>query len=252
MGFDPHNYLLVKQYGILTGQYEATLSGQIHVDDEVLSFYPYDTLPLNKYFEVTVKKGLSSTGEARDLAEDYKFYFTSRLHPMYSSYVLVRTTGGAFLDLVPQDIINREIHYYSLLIDSIAPEAVAGGYWYVTKYVTCRTAYSLLSGAIQKLIINGYRSKSLGDLTIEANTDIKNAVSPKLDELKACLEETANLIANGGKRYPEALTGVRSQAALTTALLDLTRYPLTTGRLLSEESIFGDIYNDQGQLITFY
>jgi len=242
----------IKQYGVLTGQYEKTVSGSFSVSSNVLTITPYESWVLNKYYVVTVKKGLSSTGAAKDLASNYTFSFTSLLHPMYSSYILVRQTGGAFLDLIPQDVINREIHYFSLLVDAIAPGASSSGYWYVTQYVTCRTAYSLLTGAMQKLVISGYRSKTLGDFTIETNTDVKNSVGPKLDQLKACIEETTNLLLNDGLRYPEALTGIRSEAELTSALTDLTRHPAVTGRELTDEEIYEDQYTEEGPLKTLY
>lgn len=252
MGYDPHDYVTIKQYGALTGQYEKTISGAFNVASTVLTITPYEAWALNKYYVVTVKKGLSSTGEALNLASNYVFSFTSQLHPMYSSYLLVRQTGGAFLDLISQDVINREIYHFSLLVEAIAPTAVAGGYWYVTQYVTCRTAYSLLTGALQRLVISGYRSKTLGDFTIETNTDVKNAVGPKLDQLKACIEETGNMLANDGMKYAAALTGIRSETELSIALTDLTRYPAVTGRLIADDEIYEDQYTDEGPLKTLY
>lgn len=251
MGLDPHNYIEVKQYGVLTGTLEQTISGQIHVDDETLTYYPYDsnwsggTMPLNKYFEVKVKKGLSSP-YTQDLQSTYSFYFTSGLHPLYSSYILVRQTGGAFLDNVSIDTINREILHTSLIVQAIA-SADSLNAWYVTRYVTCKVAYTLLNGFVQSLAVGGYRSKTLGDFTIEANTDIKSAIDPKLQELIDCITRTGNMILTNGVGHPTAVHGVRSRSELLKALPDITRWPVETDRTTAEELIFGDIYKSGGR-----
>jgi len=162
---------------------------------------------------------------------------------MYSSYILVRQTGGAFLDRVSIDTINREVHYVSLLVDAIASEALlSSSAWFITKFVTCRVAYSLLTGVIQGVAIDGYRSKTLGDFTIEANTNIQAAFKPKLDELINCILETSQLILNEGLRHAPAAWGVRAEHDLLANLPYMTRWPLSSDRLIPESLTLGVEY----------
>jgi len=240
MSFDPHNHITVGRYGVLTGQLEENISGQITVDGSLLSFVPYDALSLNKEYAITITAGLQSP-ILLPLQEDYEFAFTTRMDPMYSSYILVRQTGGAFLDTVSVDTINREIYHISLIVNSIIPAEIflAPLPWYITRFVTCRVAFGLLTGAIEKVVIEGYSSKTLGDFRIEANTDIRSAVRPKLEELADCIRLTSSMIVNSGLPYAGAQWGVRAQTMFESALSDLTRWPITTGRTRSYDDIFG-------------
>lgn len=253
MGLDARDYIVVEQYGVLTGDLEATLSGQVHVDGSELDYTMYDTnwsdgtMPLNKQFVVKVLKGLSSP-DTNDLQSTYTYYFTSRMDPLYTSYILVRQTGGVFLDSVPVDLINREILHTSLLVQAIASSGQLNPVaWYITRFVTCKVAYTLLTGYIQGLATGGYRSKTLGDFRIEANTDIKGAIAPKIQELINCIYSTGNMILNNGLSHPGAAYGVRARAELFSALPDLTRWPMESDRTTPAETIFGDIYLPGGR-----
>ena len=248
MSFDPNQHVTVERFGVLTGQKEADVLGQISVDGSVLTFTPDEDFDLNKQYVVTVTAGLQSP-ILLPLIDDFEMYFTTLMDPMYSSYVLVRQTGGAFLDMVPVDVINREIYHISLIVNSIAPsEIMVTVPWYVTRFVTCRVAYGLLTGVLEKLVIDGYTSKTLGDFRIEANTDIKSAVAPKLEELANCVRSTSSLIVNSGLPFAGAQWGVRASAMFTQALNDLTRWPLAPGRSRTDSQIFGSgTYNSKGK-----
>ena len=249
MSFDPHDHISVERYGVLTGQKEADVSGTISVDGSLLTFTPYDELELNKQYNIKVSAGLQSP-MLLPLQTNVEVYFTTQMDPMYSSYILVRQTGGAFLDLVPVDVINREIYHISLIVNAIAPVEVLLSPipWYVTRFVTCRVAYGLLTGIIEKVIIDGYSSKTLGDFRIEANNDIRSAVTPKLNELADCVTSTSAMIINAGLPYAGSAWGVKARTQLTAAIQDLTRWPIETGRTRTYNDIFGtDTYTNKGK-----
>jgi len=248
MSFNPNDHITISRYGVLTGQKEAEISGQISVNGSVVTFTPTEAFDLNKQYNISISAGLQSP-ILLPLQSDFNAYFTTQMQPMYSSYVLVRQTGGAFLDMVPVDAINREILHMSLIVDSIAPaEIMLTVPWFVTRFVTCRVAFGLLTGVIEKVVIDGYSSKTLGDFKIESNNDIRSAITPKLNELADCIRSTSSLIVNAGLPFAGAEWGVRASAMFTRALADITRWPLETGRTRSYDDIFGaGTYSNKGK-----
>jgi len=235
MSFDIHDHVIVEQFGTLTGQRECEISGRFIVDGSDLYIYPYTTFPLNKEIRIQITEGLQSP-ILKPLPEDFRSWFTTRMHPMYSSYILVRQTGGALLDSVLIDTINREIYHISLIVDSITPVEITSQLpWYVTRFVTCRVAYGLLTGVMEGLAVDGVRSKTLGDFSVETHSDIGALFNAKLDELRDCIKTTSGLIVNAGLPYAGVEWGVRAKTMFERVIADITRWPLRASMRKYEE-----------------
>jgi len=239
------DYIHVYQYNALTGYYEAELSGTIVISNGVLTWTPTADYYCNKEIHIVVDVG--ATGDTTNaLQTRYESIFTTVFYPMYSSATLVRLSGGALLDSVEEGTINRLILMHSLAVANIYPKAIddCDIPWFITRYVTCKVAYDLLSGQAQKYIGSAI-SKRLGDFEVEGIRDVPGLIRPKLMELIACVETMMKYILNDGSLFADPQWSARAKENIE-ANTRLGRVPFREPNQVGIENITSEEYFTDG------
>jgi len=77
------------------------------------------TLAANSLITVELLAGIQAT-DTTVMTSNFESYFTTTMYPLYSSAFEVRRIIGAFVDEIPDDIINQLILEHSLLAEDLA------------------------------------------------------------------------------------------------------------------------------------
>jgi len=238
-------FIKIRQYSVLTGIYEADVSGTFALVDNIVTFTPVCPWSYNKEVHIIVDAGLEGAN-TNALQSDYESIFTTVFYPMYSSALLVKMTGGALLDSMKEDPINRLILEHSIIMQNLWYETIddCDIPWFITRYVTCKVAYEILSGNIQHYIGTAI-SKRLGDFEIEGIRDVPGLVRPKLQELDACIASTMGLILNQGKLHASPQWSARAKQALESCA-HLNRVPFRKPSTKDMKDISSEKYYTDG------
>ena len=239
------NYVAIRQYNVLTGIYECDVSGTFVLVGDTVTFTPACPWSYNKEIHIVVKAGLEGAS-TNALQSDYESIFTTVFYPMYSSAILVKMTGGALLDSMKDDPINRLILEHSIIMQNLWYEDIddCDIPWFITRYVTCKVAYEILSGNIQQYVGSAI-SKRLGDFEIEGIRDVPGLVRPKLQELDACIASTMAFILNQGKLHASPQWSARAKQDLESAS-HLNRVPLRQPSTKDMKDISSEKYYRDG------
>jgi hypothetical protein len=166
-----------------------------------LGSYAYGVLEESNEYTVTIKDGMPGTTK-NALPEDYCFFFTTQMDPMYSSVEVMRLNLGSLIADVPDDTLNRiicENGRYALLIYKYDVRDT-GVPWYLPKFVECKSKLDALNAQFLGMGAIGGR-KVLADFTVDRGNqgkDIMALAGPKIMELQLCVQEMeARLIAGG-------------------------------------------------------
>ena len=182
--------------GELTGQ---TISGVMEfVVGTSGSVQSFDCqLFLNDIVQVTVASGLQAT-DGTFLEEEYNLEFLTTTSPSYSSTRKVRLEIGAFINQLPDDILQLGILEASLEADvlTFAPVSVNTPLFKHARreFVTCAASQILLTNVGSLLL----RTKTLADLHVEYDT---NGIRDSMNRLEDCMDKwEPQIIAGGGAR----------------------------------------------------
>ena len=121
----------------------------------------------NQVINITITDLESVDGDFIDVVE---LDFTTTLFPIYSSPTKIRSTAGAFLPEITDDVLTILIHRYSLEADHI--KVCTGANWgkwdfYTSLWVTYRAAIDALHNSENYLATAGAKIyKKLGDFAI--------------------------------------------------------------------------------------
>lgn len=243
MGYE--EFISIKQYSVLAGAYEADVSGTFSLVGNTVTFTPACPWSYNKEIHIIVEAGLEGAS-TNALQSDYESIFTTVFYPMYSSAILVKMTGGALLDPMKNDPINRLILEHSIIMQNLWYEDIndCDIPWFITRYVTCKVAYEILSGNIQQYIGSAI-SKRLGDFEIEGIRDVPGLIRPKLQELSACITSTMAFILNQGKLHASPKWSARAKQALEGST-HLNRVPFRTPSTKDMKDISSEQYYSDG------
>ena len=238
-------FIGIKQYNVLTGAYEADVSGTFSLVNSTVTFTPACPWSYNKEIHIIVEAGLEGAS-TNALQSDYESIFTTVFYPMYSSAVLVKLTGGALLDVMKDDPINRLILEHSIIMQNVWYEDIndCDIPWFITRYITCKVAYEILSGNIQQFVGTAI-SKRLGDFEIEGIRDVPGLVRPKLQELDACIASTMAFILNQGKLHAAPKWSARAKQALESST-HLNRVPFRQPSTRDMRDISSEKYYSDG------
>jgi len=173
--------------GVLT--FSVTTSGVVNQLDSKLY--------VNDIVQVTVTSGLQAT-DGSSLDETFESEFMVTASPAYSNIRKVRLEVGAFVNQLPDDVLQLGILEASLEADVLTFATTNTNnelYQHARReYTTCMAASMLLSNVGNLLL----RTKTLADLHVEYDT---NGVRDAIGRLRDCIEKwQPQLIAGGGAK----------------------------------------------------
>lgn len=150
-------------------------------------------------YVVTLKKNKFRGLDTAILDNDYSFYFTTVLTPMYISVnEIMGTFGGAFAS-VPENTIAFLIHRNSLRAQMLGT-ITSPVQRYVKDYVYCKTILDLINSMYVSTAAGGIGKRSLGDMSIsKSSSDIEGLVGPVRGDITACVKYNEGLIRTGGQ-----------------------------------------------------
>lgn len=151
----------------------------------------------NDLVQVTIASGLRAT-DGTYLEDGYELEFLTTTSPSYSSPRKVRLEVGAFVETIPDMILEMAILEASLEADALT--FIQGRYndplykHARYEYTSCLAAATLLTNVGNLLL----RSKTLADLSVTYDT---NGVRDAMDKIRACLDTwKPQLLAGGGAK----------------------------------------------------
>lgn len=153
-------------------------------------------LTSNQIVNVLIEDIKSTDG---DFLDSIEMSFTTSLFPMYSSPSKVRSTAGAFISEITDDVLVILIHKYSSEADYI--KVCNSGLWdkwnfYTSLWVTYRATIDALMNSENYLASAGTKIyKKLGDFAVSKDTSI-NKESPIAGLLKKLECETFKLMVS--------------------------------------------------------
>jgi hypothetical protein len=167
------------------------------------------SLDENMIVRVVIDSSVANTN-GETLAEDYEFFFSSVLNPMYASSDLLGLELGAYIPNIPPFTLDLNIHWASIQADAqtfrrivrthpITDAPVLGSlvtnndYFNLvrTEFVLCKSSSTLLTNAIATIA----RSKRLADLEVVYDSGAKD----HLKDLSARCSELRRLLNAGGR-----------------------------------------------------
>jgi len=159
----------------------------------------------NDIVQVTVTSGLQAT-DGTNLEDEFNLEFLTTTIPSYTNTRKVRLEVGAFVNQLPDDILQLGILEASLEADVLvfAPQRTNSGLFLHARreYVTCSASGMLLTNVGNLLL----RTKTLADLHVEYDT---NGVRDAMARLLDCMDKwEPQLIAGGGARAASQPRGV--------------------------------------------
>lgn len=152
----------------------------------------------NNLVEVVLSSGIMAT-DGSYLSAGYSFEFLTTTSPAYTSIRKVKLEVGGFINELPDLTIQMAILEASLEADqldfasqnSYASKNTALYEHARREWTTCKVAL----GLIDNLTTHGLKSKTLGDLHVEYDT---NAVFKTMQRIVACLEKWEPQLISGG------------------------------------------------------
>lgn len=183
--------------GILNGQ---LISGEFTFDvyggGEVVELG--NQLFVNNLVEVTLSSGIMAS-DGSYLSEGYTFEFLTTTSPTYTSIRKVKLEAGGFISALPDLTLQMAILEASLEADQLdftsqnsnASKNTALYEHARREWTTCKVAL----GLIDNLTTHGLKSKTLGDLHVEYDT---NAVFKTMQRIIDCLSKWEPQIMAGG------------------------------------------------------
>lgn len=156
-----------------------------------------DQLFTNDIVQVTLTSGIQAT-DGTFLEEEFNLEFLVVTSPSYSSVRKVRLEIGAFINQLPDDILQMSILEASLEADvlTFAPVSANTSLFKHARreFVTCTASQILLTNVGSLLL----RTKTLADLHVEYDTNgIRDATRRLID----CMDRwESQIIAGGGAR----------------------------------------------------
>jgi hypothetical protein len=130
------------------------------------------------------------------LGEELQLTFSTTYSPYYASPDLLRMECGGLLDGIPDDTISLVIHWSSIEADAWSKGVTKTGI-----YETARTKFVIYDAALRCLMLPadiGGKTKSLGDLYIQSNSNFADTIG----ELKRMREEWLRVVNAGGTIVP--------------------------------------------------
>jgi hypothetical protein len=148
----------------------------------------------NDIVQVTLASGLQAT-DGSNLEEEFNLEFLTTTTPTYSSVQKVRLEVGAFVNNLPDDILQMGLLEASLEADAMTFVTTALNsklYKHARReYVTCLASTMLLTNVGNLLL----RTKTLADLHVEYDT---NGVRDAMSRLIDCLDKWEPQVISGG------------------------------------------------------
>lgn len=180
--------------GILTSQsLQSTFSFEVSASGIITSL-PETQLWENNLIKVTVSSGIQAT-DGTSLSSDYEFEFMTTANPAYTNIRKILLVAGSYLTGVEDDAIQTAILEASIEADTLTWTSNIGNLAIFRharrEYVTCLASSILLNN----LASGSLRSKSLGDLRVEYDT---NGLRDMLRGFEGCLEKWQPQILAGG------------------------------------------------------
>jgi hypothetical protein len=157
-----------------------------------------DQLFANNLVEVILDSGIMAT-DGTYLSDGYSFEFLTTTNPSYTNIRKVRLEVGSFLNQMPDLTIQLMILEASLEADQLDFSAQnslinqnSGLFQHARReWVTCKTALGLIDNTTS----NALKTKTLGDLHVEYDT---NVVFKTMQRIIACLEKWEPQLISGG------------------------------------------------------
>ncbi len=151
----------------------------------------------NDIVQVTLASGLQAT-DGTFLEDEYNLEFMTVASPSYTSTRKIRLEIGAFINQLPDDILQISILEASLETDVITLAPLTANLTMFQharrQYTTCMASQILLTNVGSLLL----RSKTLADLRVEYDT---KGVSNTVERLMDCMDKwEPQVIAGGGSR----------------------------------------------------
>lgn len=155
-------------------------------------------LYLNNIVEVNLYSGIRAT-DGSYLSDGYSFEFMTTTSPSYTNIRKVKLEAGGFVNNIPDTTIQTAILEASLEADQLdftsqninASQNTSFFQHARREWTTCKTSL----GIIDNLTTTGLRSKTLGDLHVEYDS---NAVFKTMERIMACLAKWELQIQAGG------------------------------------------------------
>jgi hypothetical protein len=157
-----------------------------------------DQLSINNLVEVVLSSGIMAS-DGTYLTDGYSFQFLTTTSPSYTNIRKVKLEVGGFINQLPDLTIQIAILEASLEADqldftsqnSLASKNTAFFQHARREWTTCKVAL----GLIDNITTSGLKSKTLGDLHVEYDT---NAVFKTMERIVACLSKWEPQIMAGG------------------------------------------------------
>lgn len=206
-------------------RWEATVDGvalETIFDFSVKEKMTIQSLDLGKNMVVVVKLDESignTSGET--LGEDYEFFFSTPLDPMYASSDLLGVELGAWFPDIPKFTLDLNIHWASLAADAntfrrkVSVHPITGAPVYGSRspnkqyFEYARTEYTLCkagSTLLTNIMANLTKSKSLADLEVVYDnqiTDVLSEMSQRCKDLRRVLN-SGGVLNEGSSLMPQS------------------------------------------------
>jgi hypothetical protein len=194
-------------------RWEAEIDGvaiETIFDFSVLEKVSLQSLELGENMVVVVKldKSIANTND-ETLGEDYEFFFSTPLNPMYASSDLLGLELGAWFPNIPEFTLDLNVHWASIEADAntfrrrVQVHPITGApvfgtrapnrdyfQWARTEYVLCRAGSKLLNNIMANLT----KSKQLADLEVVYD----NKISDLLGEMHQRCRDLRRVLNSGG------------------------------------------------------
>lgn len=121
----------------------------------------------NNIVSIYISPEIEST-DGDNLSEAFESYFTTEMHPMYTSAYEVRRIAGMYIQDISDDILNQLIHMYSLLAEDLA-NCTPDAKWerFAGVWVALKVALTAITNTDDFVSAGeGKVFKQLGDLSI--------------------------------------------------------------------------------------
>jgi len=133
--------------------------------------------------------------EGNELEEEIQLTYSTKYSPYYASPDLMRLECGGWLDQIPDDTLSLMIHWSSLEANAYCKTKRG------RNFEIARTKFVLFDASLRCLALPadvGGKSKSLGDLMIETDSNFERAFI----DLKERRDEWLRVLNSGGQIVP--------------------------------------------------
>jgi hypothetical protein len=181
----------------------------------------------NNLITITLDSDIAAT-DGTTLGSDYEFWFTTDYYPMYCSARLINLRVGSFISSVKTDTVNLAIHAASKEADAMTwnKNNLEDDYYVFARgqWACCRASQLLLTNTMGGA--GQIKSKRLGDLAVEYNTD--GTADKPLQLAEECLMRWEGALMAGGRQVQTPVMVVKGD-------LDPDRPPVGRGYVYTRD-----------------